>query len=77
MIGQPQQKDDKKQEVKEAAATSSKKRKVTPVAAPCEDQITLTQIVRGKKPTDTAAAARKHETEDEANNEGIMVSRLW
>ena len=50
---------------------------MTPVAAAaCEDQITLTQIVRGKKPSDTAAA-RKHETEDEANNEGIMVSRLW
>ena len=77
MIGQPQQKDDKKQEVKEAAAKSSKKRKVTPAAAAaCEDQITLTQIVRGKKPSDTAAASTKYETE-EANNEGIMVGCLW
>ena len=67
--------DDKKQTAKEPAAKTSKKRKVTPAAAACEDQITLTQIVRGKKPSDTAAA-RKHETEDKANNEGIMVGCL-
>ena len=46
---------------------------MTPAAATCEDQITLTQIVRGKKPSDTAAAATTHETGD-ANN---MVGHLW
>ena len=49
---------------------------MTPAAAACEDQITLTQIVRGKKPSDTTAASTKYETE-EANNEGITVGCLW